>query len=192
VESSSTSDLRLIGALLTPCLPERDGRRVSRLEMGLVANQACSPEDGGEHKNPANLLETPWFQVSPPVNPLPACRPCRIRDSSQTSEVSPGGSLDSERIFLQKRPKPAFFPSQTTISSGSCPKLRAKNGPFLNFFGSYKKEKSRKNCVSTNSSGGQSDFLGTGARTDCGKKPLVANEGPSIQRPIDIRELGFC
>ena len=69
--------------LLTPCLPERDGRRVSRLEMGLVANQACSPEDGGEHKNPANLLETPWFQVSPPVNPMPACRPCRIRDSSR-------------------------------------------------------------------------------------------------------------
>ena len=85
--------------LLTPCLPERDGRRVSRLEMGLVANQACSPEDGGEHKNPANLLETPWFQVSPPVNPMPACRPCRIPDSSPTPRASlPGCSLILKRI----------------------------------------------------------------------------------------------
>jgi hypothetical protein len=69
--------------LLTPCLPERDGRRVSRLEMGLVANQACSPEDGGEHKNPAKQFEMVGFPVSPPVNPKPACGPCRIPDSSR-------------------------------------------------------------------------------------------------------------
>jgi len=49
--------------------------------MGLVANQACSPEDGGEHKNPANLLETLGFQVSPPVNPMTARSSGRIPDS---------------------------------------------------------------------------------------------------------------
>ena len=32
--------------LLTPCLPERDGRRAMRLKMGLVANQVCSLEGG--------------------------------------------------------------------------------------------------------------------------------------------------
>ena len=33
--------------------PGRDGRRVLRLEMGLVANHVCSLGGGGEHTNPA-------------------------------------------------------------------------------------------------------------------------------------------
>ena len=69
--------------------------------MGLVANQACSPEDGGEHKNPANLLETLWFQVSPPVKPIPTYRSSRIRDSSETSELVSDPRLS---IFWNCRP----------------------------------------------------------------------------------------
>jgi len=59
--------------------------------MGLVANQACSPEDGGEHKNPAKQFEMVGFPVSPPVNPKPACGPCRIPDSSLTLKGSLSG-----------------------------------------------------------------------------------------------------
>src|SRR5438045_3574819 len=69
--------------LLTPCLPERDGRRAMRLKMGLVANQVCSLEGGGEHTNPAKLFEMLEFPTSPPVNPMPTCRSSRIRDSSR-------------------------------------------------------------------------------------------------------------
>src|ERR1700693_4538223 len=69
--------------LLTPYLAERDGRRVLRLEMGLVDNQICSLRNRGEHANPAKLFEMVGFSVSPPVNPMPARRPSRIRDSSR-------------------------------------------------------------------------------------------------------------
>jgi len=36
--------------------------------MGLVANQVCSLEGGGEHTNPAKLFEMLEFPTSPPVN----------------------------------------------------------------------------------------------------------------------------
>ena len=49
--------------------------------MGLVANQVCSLEGGGEHTNPAKLFEMLEFPTSPPVNPMPTCRSSRIRDS---------------------------------------------------------------------------------------------------------------
>ena len=35
--------------------------------MGLVANQVCSLEGGGEHTNPAKLFEMLEFPTSPPV-----------------------------------------------------------------------------------------------------------------------------
>jgi hypothetical protein len=71
--------------LLTRCLPERDGRRAVSLEMGLVTNQVFSLGRPGERTNPAKLFVMGGFPVSPPVNPMPACRPCRIRDSSRNS-----------------------------------------------------------------------------------------------------------
>ena len=77
--------------LLTPCLPERDGRRAMRLKMGLVANQVCSLEGGGEPTSPAKQFEMVEFPVSPPVSPMPACRPSRIRDSSLTLKGSLSG-----------------------------------------------------------------------------------------------------
>src|SRR5437868_10400231 len=76
---SGTAFFRSVRAdrLLTPCLPKRDGRRVLRLKMGLVANQVCSLEGGGEHTNPAKLFEMLEFPTSPPVNST--TRPLRVR-----------------------------------------------------------------------------------------------------------------
>jgi len=56
--------------------------------MGLVANQVCSLEGGGEPTNPAKQFEMVEFPVSPPVNPMPAFRLSRIRDSSGIPGIS--------------------------------------------------------------------------------------------------------
>jgi hypothetical protein len=58
------------------------------LEMGLVTNQVCSLGGGGEHTNPAKLFKMVGFPVSPPVNPITACSPGRIRDSSGIPGIS--------------------------------------------------------------------------------------------------------
>jgi hypothetical protein len=69
--------------------------------MGLVANQVCSLEGGGEHTNPAKLFEMVEFPVSSPVNPMTARSPGRIRDSSETSELVSDPRLS---IFWNCRP----------------------------------------------------------------------------------------
>jgi hypothetical protein len=51
--------------------------------VGLVDNQVCSLRGSGEQADPAKLFETLGFSVSPPVNPITACRPGRKRDSSR-------------------------------------------------------------------------------------------------------------
>ena len=70
--------------------------------MGLVDNQICSLRNRGEHANPAKLFEMVGFSVSPTVNPMPACIPCRIRDSSAISKVSPAHLLSDAKLMLAR------------------------------------------------------------------------------------------
>jgi hypothetical protein len=127
--------------LLTPCLPERDGRRVLRLEMGLAANQVCSPEGRGEHTNPAKLFEMVEFPVSPPVNPMPTCRSSRIRDSSGTpaprKTVSDGLRRDSSysaAITHEKRIGNEPFSKETSYFFGSVSEITREKRPIFKFF----------------------------------------------------------
>ena len=89
-------------SLLTQCIPGRDGQRAVGLETERVATRSCSLRASGEHANLAKLLGIVGFSVSPPVNPLTACSPVQIRDSSQTSEGLQAGLLIPSEFFLQK------------------------------------------------------------------------------------------
>jgi len=120
--------------LLTPCLPERDGRRAMSPEIGMATNQVCSLGGGGEHANPAKLFEMVGFPVSPPVNPMPASGTARISDSSgnsRASETSPDASPSgipsySATIIHEKRIGNEPFSDETNYFFGLLSEIRCE------------------------------------------------------------------